>query len=97
MTLADGSVVTCTATNAHSDLYFGFPNSFTVPLRKSFTLPSATGIRLVYKSKTTNVCTIAANQIVKKTNGTCLVSVTVTDQHGTVLSALKKFVFKSGS
>jgi FAD/FMN-containing dehydrogenase len=26
--LADGEVVTCTPTNAHSDLFFGFPNSF---------------------------------------------------------------------
>ena len=26
--LADGSVVTCTPTNAHRDLFFGFPNSY---------------------------------------------------------------------
>ncbi len=54
---------------------------------------TTSSLKISYVSKTKSVCTVSAGKVLRKSAGTCLLSVTVVKPSGVMSTSLKKIVF----
>lgn len=62
---------------------------------KAKTVALPTGSQIRYSSLTPRICTVSANKVKKLANGTCKISVKITDKSSISLSVTKKITFKN--